>query len=43
MDGLDPSSTLLEAGKKKGLFDKTICCFVKPDEETPIEKGKMKF
>jgi hypothetical protein len=39
-DGLDPSETLLRVGKKSGIFNKTYCCFVKPDEETPVESGK---
>ena len=36
VDGLDPSSGLLAAGVKKGLFNKTFCCFVTPDSKTPV-------
>jgi len=37
MDGLDPSSGLLDAAMKKELYNKTICCYVTPDDPTPIE------
>jgi hypothetical protein len=40
-DGLDPSETLLKVGAEKGYFNKTFCCFVKQDEQTPIESGEL--
>jgi len=40
MDGLDPSSGLLAAAMEKGLYKKTFCCYVSPDEETPIEDNQ---
>merc|ERR1711990_766847 len=33
IDGLDPSQGLLDAADKKGLYKKTICCYVTPDEK----------
>ena len=36
MDGLDPSSGLLAAAMEKGLYKKTFCCYVSPDEKTPV-------
>lgn len=39
VDGLDPSQGLLDAADKKGLYKKTICCYVTPDEKTPVEDG----
>jgi len=37
VDGLDPSQGLLDQGTKRGLFKKAYCCYVTPDEKTPIE------
>ena len=39
IDGLDPSQGLLDAAVKKGLYEKTYCCYVQPDEKTPVEEG----
>ncbi len=39
IDGLDPSGTLLQVGRSKGLFDRTCQCFVLPDKPTPIRTG----
>jgi len=36
IDGLDPSQGLLDAGMEKKLFRNTFCCYVSPDEQTPI-------
>jgi len=37
MDGLDPSQGLLTAAMEKELYQKTFCCYVTPDDPTPIE------
>jgi len=37
IDGLDPSQGLLDAAMQKKLYQKTFCCYVSPDEKTPIE------
>eukprot|EP00088_Acartia_fossae_P021600 TRINITY_DN22996_c0_g1_i1.p1 TRINITY_DN22996_c0_g1~~TRINITY_DN22996_c0_g1_i1.p1 ORF type:complete len:293 (-),score=80.62 TRINITY_DN22996_c0_g1_i1:164-1012(-) len=36
IDGLDPSQGLLDAAMEKKLYNKTFCCYVSPDEKTPI-------
>jgi len=36
IDGLDPSQGLLDAAMEKKLYNKTVCCYVSPDEKTPI-------
>jgi len=36
IDGLDPSQGLLDAAMEKKLYKKTVCCYVSPDEQTPI-------
>jgi hypothetical protein len=38
---MDPSQTLLNVGKEKGLFKATFCCYVSHEEETPVESGKQ--
>jgi len=40
IDGLDPSSGLLAAAMEKKLYQETICCYVSPDEKTPIVDNK---
>ncbi|TRY67353.1 hypothetical protein TCAL_03289 [Tigriopus californicus] len=37
IDGLDPSDGLLKAAQTKSLYKNTFCCYVTPDEKTPIE------
>jgi len=36
IDGLDPSQGLLDAAMEKKLFKQIFCCYVSPDEKTPI-------
>lgn len=36
IDGLDPSTGLLDAANNKNLYRNTFCCYVTPDEKTPI-------
>ena len=36
IDGLDPSQGLLDAAMAKKLYQKTFCCYVSPDEKTPV-------
>ena len=36
IDGLDPSQGLLDAAMEKGLYKKTYCCYVTPDQPTPV-------
>merc|ERR1712062_927693 len=36
IDGLDPSSGLLAAAQEKGLYQKTICAYVTPDNPSPM-------
>ena len=36
IDGLDPSQGLLDAAMEKGLYKKTFCCYVTPDQPTPV-------
>ena len=37
IDGLDPSQGLLDAAMTKKLYKKTLCCYVTPDSQTPID------